>query len=87
MENIHTQIHFDSRTLLLSKVTIYTDLGLGLYVDKNDGWKVKATTDQNKWNAFKIGDFHPQYPPNTTMHTLKMVHREASSVCTYDLLC
>ena len=36
---------------------------LGLYVDEKDGWKVKATSDQKKWNAFRIGDFHPQYPP------------------------
>ena len=53
---------------------------LGLYVDENDGWKVKATTDQNKWNAFKIGNFHPQYPSkqqsseNGTQRSIFCVH-------------
>ena len=54
---------FDIELRRTKDITIIkVDNTLGLYVDENDGWKVKATTDQNKWNAFKIGNFHPQYP-------------------------
>ena len=30
---------------------------LGLYVDVNDGWKVKATSDTSLWDKFKFVGF------------------------------
>ena len=33
---------------------------IGLYVDMDDGWKVKATTDQQRWSKFWITGFTPQ---------------------------
>ena len=35
---------------------------IGLYVDTDDGWKVKATRDQHKWNKFRVTGFTPQNP-------------------------
>ena len=50
----------------------------GLYVHKaEDGWKVKATNDQNKWTTFSIKPFSYQGPPETG----KQLWR--TSVCTY----
>ena len=50
----------------------------GLYVDKaEDGWKVKATNDQNKWTTFSIKHFKYQRPPENG----KQLWR--TSVCTY----
>lgn len=33
---------------------------IGLYVDRDDGWKVKATTDEQRWSKFWITGFTPQ---------------------------
>ena len=53
----------------------------GLYVHKaEDGWKVKATNDQNKWTTFSITSFKYQSPPETG----KQLWR--TSVCTYKRL-
>ena len=35
---------------------------LGLYVDKFDGWKVKATPKTSLWDKFKITSFAPPEP-------------------------
>ena len=49
----------------ITVIKVDNGLGLGLYIDENDDaekWKVKATSDKTKWNAFRIGNFHRQYP-------------------------
>ena len=53
----------------------------GLYVDKEDGWKVKATKEQKLWTTFSIKPFAPQYASETGKQPWR------TSVCTYDLLC
>lgn len=35
---------------------------LGLYVDKTDGWKVKATSNTFEWDKFKIVGFATPQP-------------------------
>ena len=35
---------------------------LGLYVDKSDGWKVKATPNKSLWDKFKISSFASPQP-------------------------
>ena len=57
---------FDIELTAKQITVIKVDNGFGLYVDENDGWRVKATRDQTKWNAFRIVDFHPQHPPTPT---------------------
>ena len=53
----------------------------GLYVDAEDGWKVKATTAQKLWTTFVIKPFSHQYPSENGKQPWR------TSVCTYDLLC
>ena len=36
---------------------------LGMYVDPEDGWKVKVTEDSSKWDKFQITGFAPPSPP------------------------
>ena len=33
---------------------------IGLYIDMEDRWRVKATADQQRWNKFWITGFTPQ---------------------------
>ena len=50
---------------------ITTERGkFGLYVDKSDGWKVKATPNTSQWDKFKITSFvSPE--PSTSSATRK----------------
>ncbi len=41
-------------------ITVVDRSDIGLYVDTNDGWKVKAGTEQSNWNKFQIVGFSPQ---------------------------
>ena len=41
-------------------ITVVNRSDIGLYVDTNDGWKVKAGTEQSNWNKFQIVGFSPQ---------------------------
>ena len=41
-------------------ITVVNRSDIGLYVDTDDGGKVKATRDQQRWSRFTIDRFLPQ---------------------------
>ena len=41
-------------------ITVVNKRDIGLYVDTEDGWKVKAGPGQQNWNKFQIVGFTPQ---------------------------
>ena len=55
-----TLFQFDSSDEDTVTITVVNRRHIGLYVDTDDGWKVKATRDQHKWNKFLVTGFTPQ---------------------------
>ena len=57
-ETLATYVVFAQKPTLLR----YTDIGVHWYMDTNDGWKVKATSDTSLWDKFAITGFVTAQP-------------------------
>ena len=55
-----TLFQFESSDQDTVTITVVNRRDIGLYIDTDDGWKVKATRDQHKWNKFRVTGFTPQ---------------------------
>ena len=55
-----TLFQFESTDQDAVTITVVNRSDIGLYVDAEDGWKVKAGPGQQNWNKFQIVGFTPQ---------------------------
>ena len=55
-----TLFEFESLDQENVTITVVNRSDIGLYADTDDGGKVKATRDQQRWNKFRITSFMPQ---------------------------